>query len=184
MPASGVKIRVAQARDAAEIAEVYAPYVRDTAATFEQDPPDENEIRARMRSAPGLPWLVAERQCRVVGYAYASRHRERPAYRWSVEVSVYLIPAEGGRGTARALYGRLFSELRDLGYISALAAIALPNAASVGLHEAMGFAAVGAFHHVGFKHGRWHDVGWWQRALTRPPATPKEPLVWRTAASD
>lgn len=157
---------------------MYRPYVTDGAASFEQDPPHEQEIRRRMLAGPRLPWLVAERGGVIVGYAYASRYRERPAYRWSVEVSVYLVSAEAGKGTGRALYERLLTAVRHLGYVEAFAAIALPNDASVGLHEAMGFVPVGVFHGVGFKHGRWHDVGWWQRTLADRPVTPAEPLRW------
>lgn len=131
-----------------------------------------------MLAVPRLPWLVGIRGGEVAGYAYASRHRARPAYRWSVEVSVYLASTEAGRGTGRTLYDRLLREVRDLGYVSAFAGITLPNDRSVRLHEAAGFVPVGVFRSVGFKHGRWHDVGWWQRPLTGLPATPREPVPW------
>src|SRR4051812_47636168 len=135
-------------------------------------------MAGRMLEQPRLPWLVASRDGAVVGYAYASRHRARRAYRWSVEVSVYLRESEQGRGTGRALYDELLDVLRGLGYVRALAGITLPNEQSVGLHEAMGFEPIGIFRGVGFKHGQWHDVGWWQLSLCDPTAAPEEPKAW------
>ena len=178
MPEPAATIQAAQGRHAAGIAEVYRPYVLEGAVSFEQDPPDEQDIGRRMLAAPRLPWFVAVRGEAVVGYAYAARHRERPAYRWSVDVTVYLAPDERGRGTGRALYETLLAEVQGLGYISAFAGITLPNEASVALHEAMGFVAVGVFARAGFKQGHWHDVGWWQRTLSEPPVPPDEPLPW------
>jgi L-amino acid N-acyltransferase YncA len=184
VPESEAEVRAASGRDAAGVAAVYRPYVVGSAASFEQDPPEEDEVRRRMFASPQLPWLVAERDGVLVGYAYASRHRERPAYRWSVEVSVYLVPPEAGRGTGRRLYEGLLRAVHDLGYVSVFAGITLPNDASVGLHEAMGFVPVGIFRRVGFKHGRWHDVGWWQRTLAQPPSTPGDPLAWSETAPE
>ena len=157
---------------------MYRPYVLHSAISFEQDPPEGQDIERRMLAAPRLPWFGAVRDGAVVGYAYAARHRERPAYRWSVDVTVYLGPGERGRGTGRALYETLLAEVTGLGYISAFAGITLPNAASIALHEAMGFVPVGVFACAGFKDGSWHDVGWWQRTLSEPPAIPTEPLPW------
>jgi len=172
-------IRPATAADAAAIAAVYRPYVTDTVISFEADPPDAAEMSRRMSEPPLLPWLVAVRGGRVVGYAYASRHRGRAAYRWGADVSVYLDGDERGRGTGRALYGELLPILRDLGYVAAYAGIALPNPASVRLHESIGFALVGVYRRVGYKQGRWHDVGWWQLALVDPPPeAPAEPRPW------
>lgn len=173
-------IRPAAAADAAAIAAVYAPYVAGTVISFEYEPPDGDDIARRMASTPRLPWLVAERDGGIVGYAYASAHRTRAAYRWAADVSVYLVDAERGHGTGRALYLRLFDLLRDLGYVAAYAGITLPNPASVGLHESMGFRPVGVYARVGYKHDEWHDVGWWQLALVEPlPADPAEPQPWR-----
>ena len=170
-------LRAATADDAGAIAELYAPYVRDTSISFETEPPDAGEVRARMLAEPRLPWLVATRGEQVTGYAYASPHRSRAAYRWSVEVSVYLAPAEQGRGTARRLYEALFAELADLGYVSAYAGITQPNPASTGLHAGMGFTPAGVFRNVGFKGG-WHDVAWWQRSLRPASAEPEAPRPW------
>ena len=178
MPESAAVVREAHGLDAAGVAAVYRPYVLDTAISFEVDPPGADDIGERMLATPGLPWFVAVRGEDVVGYACASRHRDRPAYRWSVDVTVYLSPAERGRGTGRALYDRLLAAVTDLGYVTAFAGITLPNEASVALHEAMGFLPVGVFARAGFKGGRWHDVGWWQRPLREPPVSPPEPLPW------
>jgi phosphinothricin acetyltransferase len=178
-------LRPGEVAVAASIAAVYAPYVEGTVASFEEVPPDEAEMVGRMLDQPRLPWLVATRDDEVVGYAYASRHRARRAYRWSVEVSVYLRASEQGRGTGRALYAELLDVVRSLGYVHAYAGITLPNAASVGLHESMGFTAIGVFRGVGFKHGRWHDVGWWQLPLCDPPpAAPAEPQPWSPVETD
>ena len=171
-------IRAARPDDPAVIAAVYAPYVEDTAISFEATSPDAAEMRRRILAQPRLPWLVATRGDDVVGYAYASQHRTRAAYRWSVDCSVYLAEQEHGHGTGRALYELLFGQLRDLGFASVYAGIALPNDASVGLHEAMGFQPVGVYRQVGFKLGRWYDVGWWQFALADAPESPAEPREW------
>lgn len=171
----------ARRADAAAIAAVYAPAVQHTPASFELAPPDEREISSRMVS--GLPWFVARRGSAVVGYAYAGPHRARPAYRWAVDCSVYLSATEQGRGTSRLLYVQLLDELRRLGYVQAFAGITLPNPPSVGLHEAMGFCPVGVHRRVGFKLGRWHDVGWWQLSLVEPaPVTPTKPVRWELAS--
>jgi phosphinothricin acetyltransferase len=179
VPESLIDIRPADTNDAAACAMVYAPYVEGSFASFEEIAPTAAEMAGRMLAAPRLPWLVATRGGEVVGYAYASHHRARRAYRWSVEVSVYLRTSEHGRGTGRALYGELLPLVRSLGYVSAFAGVTLPNASSIRLHEAMGFTPIGVFRNVGFKHGAWYDVGWWQLALCEPPAAPPEPTAWQ-----
>ena len=151
--------------DAAGIAAVYGHWVTDSVASFETVPPDAAELAARMTAAPRLPWFVACRDGEVVGYAYAAAHRSRAAYRWSVDCSVYLTAGERGAGTGRALYERLLPELRDLGYVTAFAGIALPNPGSVGLHASLGFEPVGTYRRVGFKFDAWHDVAWAQLML-------------------
>ena len=172
------RTRPAVVSDAAAIADVYRPYVTDSVASFETVPPDAAELARRMTAAPRLPWFVAARDGAVVGYAYAGAHRSRAAYRWSVDTSVYLRADERGAGTGRALYERLLPVLAELGYVTAFAGIALPNAGSTGLHEALGFSPVGVYRAAGFKAGRWHDVGWWQLPLREPPAGPEEPVAW------
>lgn len=178
MPDPLIEIRPADIVDAAACAAVYAPYVEQSVISFEEIPPDAAAMAGRMLDQPRLPWLVAIRAGAVVGYAYASRHRARRAYRWSAEVSVYLQGTEHGRGTGRALYAELLNVVRDLGYVRALAGITLPNDKSIGLHQALGFTPIGVFTGVGFKFGAWHDVGWWQLTLSDAPADPPEPRAW------
>lgn len=171
-------IRAATPDDATGILAIYAPTVATTTISFETDVPDEATMRTRIASTTGrLPWLVhVDDAGRIDGYAYASPHRERAAYRWSVDVSAYVRDDARGRGIGRVLYERLCDALVALGYFQAFAGIALPNDASVALHEAIGFAHLGTYRNVGFKLGRWCDVGWWQKTL-QPPRTPDEPLV-------
>lgn len=168
-------LRLATPEDGAALAAVYAPYVVDAAQSFEEAPPTAAEMARRVAATvPQRPWLVAE-DGGVVAYAYAGPHRSRPAYRWCVEVSVYVHPDHHRKGHGRRLYGALFELLRRQGYRRAYAGITLPNAGSVGLHEALGFAAVGVYEGVGYKAGRWHDVGWWTLPLLPPVAHPPEP---------
>lgn len=173
-----LQVRPATPRDASAIAAIYAPIVVETSTSFEVTPPDDAEFRRRMASAPRLPWLVAAAGDQVVGYAYATRFRQRAAYRWSAECSAYVADGHRGRNVGRRLYERLAAEMQSLRYVSLLAGITLPNPASVALHEAVGFQPIGVFRHVGFKHGAWHDVGWWELALSTLPAEPDEPLEW------
>jgi L-amino acid N-acyltransferase YncA len=172
-----LKIRTATPEDGAAVAAIYAPIVAQTSISFETEPPDAQEMRSRIeKTLASLPWLVAEDAAGTVcGYAYASKHRERAAYQWSVDTTVYVREDMHGQGVGRALYERLLPLLAELGYFQAFAGIALPNAGSVGLHEAVGFEAIGVYRNVGFKNGEWRDVGWWQKSL-QPlgvPATPQ-----------
>jgi L-amino acid N-acyltransferase YncA len=154
-------------RDAAACAAIYAPYVEGSAVSFEERPPDPAEMAERIEGVAGTHgWLVAEREGRVAGYAYAYPFQRRPAYRWTVGVSVYVAEDEHGRGVGRALYTELFRRLRERGFRMAHAGITLPNPASVALHESFGFEAVGVNREIGWKHGAWRDVGWWQLELT------------------
>jgi phosphinothricin acetyltransferase len=164
-------------RDAAAIARVYDPYVSDTVISLEAVSPGEREMAERIeRISRTHPWLVAEEDGEVAGYAYASQHRERAAYRWAADVTVYLDPAYHRRGIGRALYAALFGLLIDQGFYLACAGITLPNEASVGLHESLGFTPVGVYRRVGWKDGTWWDVGWWQLPLVDPgPEPPGEP---------
>jgi len=172
-------IRVATASDADRIAAIYTPIVRDTAISFEVEPPTPQEMARRIAATLAThPWLVAERDRLVMGYAYASRHRDRAAYRWSVDVSAYIDARARRSGMGRALYERLIAILKRQGFHAAFAGIALPNQASVGLHEAVGFRPVGIYKDVGFKHGQWRDVGWWRLELSDACDEPAEPIAF------
>jgi L-amino acid N-acyltransferase YncA len=167
-----MQIRLANESDAEAVRAIYAPVVETTAISFEIEPPTREEMARRIREIGARhPFLIAEG-----GYAYASAHHARAAYRWAVDVSVYLAPEARGRGLGRALYTRLFAILRAQGLYCAYAGIALPNAASVGLHEAFGFTPIGIYKAVGFKFGLWHDVGWWELSLRERDSSPREPL--------
>jgi phosphinothricin acetyltransferase len=169
-------IRFAAPGDAEQIASIYAPFVLHTPVSFEETPPDADEIRARMARLRGRwPWLVAADADRVLGYAYASEHRARPAYRWAVDTTVYVDEHARRGGIGRSLYRELLRILTRQGFCAAYAGIALPNDASVGLHTAVGFEFVAVYPAVGFKLGRWHDVSWWRRALNEPSGLPVDP---------
>jgi len=163
---TGALNRVACEADLGAIGRIYAHYVEHTYATFDLEPPDLATWRARWAAAQRQrqPWLVAEVADRVVGYATTSSHRPKPAYDTTVESTVYLDPGAAGRGVGRALYATALREAAGRFHV-AVAGIALPNPASVALHEALGFTAVGVFEEVGRKFGAWHDVGWWQLRL-------------------
>jgi len=176
---AAVRIREVAATDAAAIASIYAPYVRDTIISFETEPPAAGEMSSRIAAIVlRHPWLVAEQGGQLLGYAYAGEHRSRAAYRWDVDVAVYLAAAAHRRGIGRRLYRALFEVLRRQGYVNGYAGISLPNAGSVGLHEALGFLPVGIYRNVGYKHGAWHDVGWWALNLQSPPSQPAEPVPY------
>jgi phosphinothricin acetyltransferase len=159
-------IRPAEPDDAAACVAIYAPFVNETCISFELEPPDAAEMTRRIAEyGASHGWLVAEVDSRVAGYAYGSPHRTRAAYATSCDVAVYVEPAYARRGIGRALYGVLFPLLGRKGTHAAFAGIALPNEASVALHEAMGFTPAGVYREVGWKMGAWRDVGWWQRVL-------------------
>jgi len=164
-------------RDAAACAEIYAPHVEAGVASFEELAPDALELAARIeRYGASHAWLVAERKGMVVGYAFATPFKERPAYRWSTSVSVYVADDARGTGVGRALYESLFARLRERGFRMAVAGITLPNEASCGLHEALGFELAGVNREIGWKQGGWRDVGWYQLELgPAPEGPPPEP---------
>jgi L-amino acid N-acyltransferase YncA len=167
-------VREATAADAAACAAIYAPYVTDTAVSFETEPPGPDEMAARIAAAH--EWLVLEDGGRVVGYAYAGPFAPRAAYRWACEVSVYLERGRHRTGGGRALYAALLPRLAARGFRVAVAGMTLPNDASVGLHRAMGFQPVGTYRRIGYKHGAWHDVAWTQRVLADDDEPPAEPM--------
>ena len=170
-------IRFATEADAGAIGAIYAPYVRETVISFEQEPPEEATLRERIgRISEMFPWVVCQRDDLVVGYAYASRHRERHAYQWSVDVTVYVQQGLHRSGVGRGLYTSLIGLLRLQGFYNAYAGIALPNDASIGLHRALGFQPVGVYERVGYKLGKWHSVAWFGlalQALSDSPAPPR-----------
>ena len=169
-------IRLAREDDAHAIAAIYGPIVLDTPISFEVEPPDAAEVAQRIRRTLGRhAWLVDERDGVVAGYAYASQHHERAAYQWSANVTVYIGERFRRAGVGRGLYTSLFDILVTQGFYNACAGITLPNAGSVGLHEAMGFAPVGVYRQVGFKFGSWHDVGWCHRELQKKIDAPFPP---------
>ena len=160
-------IRAATVADAAAVAAIYDHYIAHSIATFEEEPVPASEIALRIRStaAASLPWLIAEREGGVVGYAYARPWRERRAYRFSAEITVYAAPASTGHGIGSRLYERLLPLLRSQGIHAVVGVIALPNEASVALHEKFGLSKVAQLKEVGFKFDRWIDVGYWEGIL-------------------
>jgi phosphinothricin acetyltransferase len=170
------RVRDATTADAAACAVLYAPYVTDTVVTFETEPPTAEQMAERIAAAQRRhAWLVLEDDGAVVGYAYGGPYKERAAYRWSCEVSVYLEPGRRRTGGGRALYEALFARLAERGFRTAVAGMTLPNPASEGLHRALGFEKVGVYRRIGWKHGAWHDVAWVQRTLASTDDPPAEP---------
>lgn len=173
-------LRIAEARDASRIAEIYRPYVEETSITFEEEAPSAADMEGRIaKVGASYPWLVAEEDGEVLGYAYASKHRERAAYRWSLETSIYIERESRGRGLGCALYGALIPILREMGIESLYGGITLPNPRSVAIHARFGFEPLCTFARVGFKRGAWHDVGWMAlrlRGAEAAGAAPQEPI--------
>lgn len=179
MTTSDVRIRLASPDDAERLVAIYGPHCTGGLTSFETTAPTVAEMADRIgKTIVTHPWLVAvdPSSDQVAGYAYAAPHRDRAGYRWSVDVAVYLAPDAAGRGIGRQLYERLLAVLVAQRFHRAFAGIALPNDASVALHRATGFEPVGVYREVGFKHGAWHDVQWWSRALADQPEPPTEPI--------
>lgn len=173
---SDLRLRVAAPDDAAAVADVYRPYVEDSAVTFEETPPNDTAVSDRIETKLEThPWFVAERDGRAVGYAYASPLRDRPAYRWTAELSVYVDRERRGEGAGSALYRALLATLERQGFESAYGVVTLPNPESVGFHESFGFERVGLFPEVGYKLGEWHDVAWYERGLGERSGDPDDP---------
>jgi L-amino acid N-acyltransferase YncA len=173
---SSSTIRLADERDAGQVAAIYAPNVTDSIISFELKPPTTDEMRLRIEGTLlRYPWLVCERRGWVLGYAYAGTHGSRAAYQWSVDVSVYVRQEAHRTGVGRALYASLFGALNLQGFYNAYAGATLPNPASVGLHESVGFRVVGVYRGVGYKMGAWHDVVWWHLPLRERVADPDPP---------
>jgi phosphinothricin acetyltransferase len=176
-----IAIRAARPEDAAAIAAIYAPYVLSGTVSFENEAPDTRQMRTRMAASDGLyPWMVATSAddgdgSGVLAYAYATRFRDRPAYRYCVETSVYVAGATQGQGVGRLLYEALVDTLRAQGFTQAIGVITLPNDRSITMHESVGFQRAGVYREIGFKQGRWIDVGFWQCELNDSAIPPVEP---------
>ena len=166
-------IRDATSDDATACATLYAPYVTDTAVSFETEPPDPTEMARRITGAHA--WFALEDHGRIAGYAYATPFAERAAYRWSCETSIYLEQGRRRTGAGRALYEALFERLRERGFCRAFAGMTLPNDASAGLHHTLGFEPAGVYRRVGWKHGAWRDVAWVQKDLRATEGCTSEP---------
>jgi L-amino acid N-acyltransferase YncA len=172
-------IRIAEPRDAAAIAEIYRPYVEETAITFEEKAPSAGEMASRIALVgAAYPWLVREEGGTTLGYAYASKYRERAAYRWSLETSVYVREGVLGRGVGGSLYRALIPLLREIGIQNLYGVITLPNPRSLALHAKFGFEPLCNFPKVGYKSGAWRDVGWMVLALREAEARPVEPILF------
>lgn len=169
-------IRLAQESDAENMLSIYAPIVRETAISFEVEPPSIAQFQQRIRDIlKWTPWLVCEIDGKTIGYAYAGKHRQRAAYQWCVESSVYVGVDSRGKGVGKALYTSLLKVLQLQGFYNVYAGITVPNPASVALHEAVGFSPVGVYQLVGYKLGKWYDVGWWQLSLKPEKILPVTP---------
>jgi L-amino acid N-acyltransferase YncA len=176
------KIRFATPADASAVAEIYGPFCEHSPITFETEKPTVKEIENRIRKIlERFPWLICELESEVLGYAYAGPHRDRAAYRWSVDVAIYLSGKSRGQGFGTILYTVLFELLRIQGYFQAYAGITLPNPASIRLHQRLGFERVGVYKQVGYKANAWHDVSWWALTLQAADRPPTETLLIREA---
>jgi L-amino acid N-acyltransferase YncA len=178
MQPESLTIRLADPdRDGEAVAAIYRPHVVDGLASFEEVAPTAEEMAERMRTTlQRTPWLVAERDGTVIGYAYAGPHHQRAGYRWCVNISVYVAADATGRGIGRKLYDRLLDVLGRQGFVNVYAGITLPNPASVALHEGIGMRRIGVYERVGFKHGAWRDVAWFGLRLAEPEGDPLEPI--------
>jgi L-amino acid N-acyltransferase YncA len=172
-------LRMVVPRDAARIVEIYRPYVEKTAISFEEGSPSVSDMEAKIAKVSSVfPWLIYEEAGKVLGYAYATRYRERAAYRWSLEDSVYVSEDSARRGIGRELLSALVFLLRELGYVKIYAVITPPNPASVGLHEALGFTPLCRFADTAFKLGTWQAIDWMELTLREPPERPEEPVLF------
>lgn len=172
------QLRFVRESDAAAIAEIYRPYIENTSISFEYDAPSSEEFLQRIRSTSAdFPWIVCLSENEVIGYAYANPHRNRTAYQWAADVTIYFSATFHRKGLSKITYETLFSILKLQGIHTLLAGITIPNEKSVGFHTALGFELLGTYTNIGFKFGKWHDTQWYQRPLndyTTPPSTPKK----------
>lgn len=172
-------VRVVKPEDAESILKIYSPYITDTSVTFEIETPTIDDMRNRIINISHVyPWFVYEEDNEVKGYAYASKHRERAAYRWSVDFAVYVRTDSQGKGIGKALFTELIGAVTRLGYYNAFGVIALPNDRSIALHGSFGFIQAGITRNCGYKLGAWHDVGIWQLKLRDTEGEPAEPGIF------
>ena len=173
-----MSIRLAKEADADALLGIYGPYIRDTHISFEYEVPTNEAFKERVISTSSVfPWLVCLSDDKIVGYAYAGKHRDRTAYQWSCDATVYLSPSVLGKGLGRILYETLFEILRLQGYYNVFAGIGLPNDTSVAFHKKLGFEEIGIYKNVGFKNNKWHDTIWLQLSLSTyndQPLLPKK----------
>lgn len=173
-----MRCRLATPADAPRLAEIYAPYVRDTAVTFATTPLTAADFRHKMQGP--YPFLVCEKNGEVIGYAYAAAFREKEAYRWDVELTIYVDSTHHGQGAGRTLMTKLLALLKAQGYLNAYSCITLPNEKSIGLHKALGFAEIGRFDNSGYKLGKWRSVTWLHLPLGNFEGEPAEPVPLHT----
>ena len=177
-------IRLISENDAREVLEIYNPYVLNTIVSFEYEPPSEDEFLLRIQNnISEYPWLVCLYGNKIIGYAYASKHRYRTAYQWSCESTVYLLTEYHRKGIALILYKTLFSILKIQGYFNVYAGVSLPNEKSVGFHQSVGFKKVGIYKKVGYKFNKWHDVEWFQFQLQKHSVNPMTPKTIQSMIS-
>jgi L-amino acid N-acyltransferase YncA len=171
------KIRVVAPSDAGGVIEIYGPYCEESPVSFEIRRPTLDEMEERIaKVSEHYPWLVCQNGADLAGFAYAAPHRERAAYRWAVDVAVYVAVGFRGSHVGTALYSSLFDILRIQGFHKAYAGITVPNPASVGLHKRLGFELAGTYRNVGCKEGSWNDVSWWELTLQPPVHRASEPI--------
>jgi len=171
------KIRIVAPSDARSVIEIYGPYCEESPVSFEIRPPTVDEMESRIAEiGQHYPWLLSQSGPEISGFAYAGPHREGAAYRWAVDVAVYVVPDCRGRRVGTALYTSLFEILKIQGFYKAYAGITIPNPASLALHKSFGFELVGVYRNVGFKAGAWHDVSWWEMTLQPAGHRPSEPI--------
>lgn len=172
------QLRFVQESDVAAIAEIYRPYVENTSISFEYDAPSSEEFLQRIRSTTAeFPWIVCLFDNEIIGYAYAISHRNRTAYQWAADVTIYFSETFHRKGLAKITYETLFSLLTLQGIHTLLAGITIPNEKSIGFHSSLGFKLLGTYTNIGYKFGKWHDTQWFQRPIsdyTTPPSTPKK----------
>lgn len=171
------EIRLIEPDDINEVFSIYCYYIENTVISFEIVPPALSEFTTRVITiSNNYPWLVYVKDNKIIGYAYGSKHREREAYQWSADVSVYLHKEATGKGIGTKLYKALFTLMENLGYYNLYAGISLPNEKSIRIHEKFGFSLIGIYKKVGFKFNRWIDVGWWVKSIKSNTVPPEPPI--------